>query len=152
MTENKAGAEGRGADDFDLARFVDAQVKTYAAALAEIRRGAKRTHWMWFIFPQLAGLGHSKMAQRYGISSLDEVRAFLAHPILGPRYRECVEALQDLPTANGEAVFGPIDAMKLRSSLTLFSAASDEQLFGAALVRWFDSKADIATLDLLCRQ
>ncbi len=149
MTENKAGPEGRGTDVFDLVRFVDAQETTYATALAEIRRGVKRTHWMWFIFPQLAGLGHSAMAQRYAISSLDEARAYLAHPILGSRYRECVGALQDLAKANAEAVFGPIDAMKLGSSLTLFHAASGDPLFEAALNRWFGGEEDVTTLRLL---
>lgn len=152
MSENKAGAKGPDTDPFALARFVEAQEATYATALAEIRRGAKRKHWMWFIFPQLAGLGRSPMAQRYAISSLVEARAYLAHPILGPRYRECVGALQDLTTANAEAAFGSVDAMKLKSSLTLFSAASPgHSLFTAALDRWFDGERDRGTLDSLKR-
>jgi uncharacterized protein (DUF1810 family) len=133
---------------FDLRRFIDAQAGIYPAALAEIRRGAKRSHWMWFIFPQLAGLGRSDMARRYAIASLEEARAYLAHPLLGARLRECVEALQDLSGVTAEAVFGGIDAVKLRSSLTLFAAASDGGIFAAALDRWF-GEPDPATLQLL---
>jgi uncharacterized protein (DUF1810 family) len=92
--------------DPTLDRFVDAQTSTYATALAEIQRGAKRSHWMWFIFPQLAGLGRSSTAQHYGIRSADEARAYLDHPVLGPRYVECVEALQDLATRDAQAVSG----------------------------------------------
>ena len=133
----------------DLARFVSAQAETYPRALGEIRRGAKTSHWMWFIFPQLAGLGHSAMAQHYAIGSLEEARAYLPHPLLGARYRECVGALQDLPPTTAEAVFGGIDAMKLRSSLTLFAAASGEPLFDAALERWFDGDRDPRTMAML---
>jgi uncharacterized protein (DUF1810 family) len=135
-------------DRFNLQRFIDAQAGIYPAALAEIRRGAKRSHWMWFIFPQLAGLGRSDMARRYAIASLEEARAYLAHPLLGARLRECVEALQDLRGVTAEAVFGGIDAVKLRSSLTLFAAASDGGIFAAALDRWF-GEPDPATLALL---
>lgn len=131
---------------FDLDRFVDAQSGTYDGALAEIRRGAKRTHWMWFIFPQIAGLGQSAMAQRYAIGSIDEACAYLAHPVLGPRYRECVAALQDLTGTTAKAVFGTIDAIKLRSSLTLFAEASGAPLFDAAIERWFGGKKDEASL------
>ena len=133
----------------DLARFVSAQAETYPLALGEIRRGAKTSHWMWFIFPQLAGLGHSAMAQHYGIGSLEEARAYLAHPLLGARYRECVESLQDLPPTTAEIVFGGIDAIKLRSSLTLFAEASGEPLFDAALERWFDGDRDPRTMAML---
>ena len=121
----------------DLERFVEAQAATYAGALGEIRRGKKRSHWMWYIFPQLAGLGHSAMAQRYAITDLEEARAYLAHPVLGPRYAECVSALQDLNGSDPVAVFGEIDAVKLRSSLTLFAACGERPLFTAALGRWF---------------
>jgi uncharacterized protein (DUF1810 family) len=100
-----------------LARFVDAQANSYATALSEICAGAKRSHWMWFIFPQLRGLGLSPTAHHYGIASIEEARAYLDHPTLGPRYRECVETVQQLGTSNPAAVFGTIDAMKLRSSL-----------------------------------
>lgn len=135
-------------DSWDLERFVEAQEATYATALAEIRRGAKRSHWMWFIFPQLAGLGTSPTARRFAIASLEEARAYLEHPLLGARYVECVSALQDLDRTTAERVFGATDAMKLRSSLTLFSRAGDRPLFQAALARWFGS-ADRRTLDLL---
>jgi uncharacterized protein (DUF1810 family) len=135
-------------DPFDLARFVAAQDQVYTVALAEIRRGAKRSHWMWFIFPQIAGLGTSPMAQRYAIASLDEARAYLDHPLLGARYRECVEALQALPPTSAVAVFGGIDATKLRSSLTLFAQIADDAVFEAALGRWCGG-ADPATLALL---
>jgi uncharacterized protein (DUF1810 family) len=133
-------------NDEDLERFVAAQAGSYDIALAEIRRGAKRSHWMWYIFPQIAGLGSSPMARRYAIRSLDEARAYLAHPVLGARLRACVEALQGLaPTSAGE-VFGSIDALKLRSSLTLFIGAGGGDSFRAALSRWFDDQPDDATM------
>ena len=135
-------------DPFDLKRFSDAQEAMYAPALAEIRRGAKRTHWMWFIFPQIAGLGLSEMAQRFAIGSLNEAKAYLADPVLGPRYVECVNALQDLTDTTAERVFGTIDAIKLRSSLTLFAIASEEPIFKAALERWF-RRPDEATVRIL---
>ena len=135
----------------DLSRFVEGQASTYAAALAEIRHGAKRSHWMWYIFPQLAGLGRSPTARYYAIASLTEAQAYLDHPLLGARYLECVGALQDLPMSDPVAVFGPIDAMKLRSSLTLFEAARPQALFAAALDRWFTGQRDEATLRLLSR-
>lgn len=138
-------------DPHDLDRFVTAQAGSYETALTEIRRGAKRSHWMWYIFPQIAGLGRSAMAQRYAIQSLDEARAYLEHPILGPRLRECVVALQDLIGMTAESVFGEIDATKLRSSLTLFVEAGAGPLFAAALDRWFDGWKDDATLRLLGR-
>ena len=137
-------------DRFDLDRFVSAQTDIYEVALAEIRRGAKRSHWMWFVFPQIDGLGRSAMAQRYAIRSIDEARAFLAHPILGGRLRACVAALQDLTGTTADAIFGQLDAMKLRSSLTLFAAAArGERLFEAALDRWFGGQPDEATLERL---
>ncbi|MDO9367434.1 MAG: DUF1810 domain-containing protein [Sphingopyxis sp.] len=132
-----------------LARFVAGQEEVYPRALAEIRRGAKRSHWMWYIFPQLAGLGRSAMAQRYAIAGLDEARAYLAHPILGARYLECVEALQDLTASDPVVLFGEVDAMKLRSSLTLFEAASERPLFTAAMMRWFSGARDDKTLKRL---
>lgn len=138
------------ADAFDLDRFVNAQSGVYEIALSEIRHGAKRSHWMWFIFPQIAGLGRSAMAERYAIASLEEARAYLQHPVLGQRYHECVAVLQDLTRTTAQAVFGPIDAMKLHSSLTLFAQAGDERLTSAALTRWFGD-ADPATLRLISR-
>lgn len=135
----------------DLERFVTAQAAVYASALAEIRGGAKRGHWMWFIFPQIAGLGRSRMAQHYAIVSLEEARSYLAHPVLGTRLRQCVEALDTLTGTTARAVFGDVDAMKLRSSLTLFRTAGNDPLFGAALDRWFGGASDAATLALVER-
>lgn len=135
--------------DGTLARFVEAQAKIYETALAEIRAGAKRSHWMWFVFPQLRGLGHSPTAHYYGIASLSEARAYLDHPVLGPHYLDCVKALQALAGSDPVAVFGSVDAMKLRSSLTLFEAAHYCDLFAEALDRWFDGERDASTLHLL---
>jgi len=132
-----------------LDRFVEAQTLAYPTALAEIRRGAKRSHWMWFILPQIAGLGRSATARHFAIRSLEEARAYLDHPVLGPRYVECVEALQDLTISDPVAVFGDIDATKLRSSLTLFEAARPHVLCTAALDRWFGGERDALTLSLL---
>lgn len=138
---------------YDLERFLEAQSTTYARALSEIARGRKTSHWMWFIFPQLAGLGRSEMARRFAIGSLDEARAYLAHPVLGKRYLECVTALQDLPTSDAIGVFGPVDAVKLRSSLTLFMRADEtNSLLGTALERWFQGEEDKRTLALLGQQ
>ena len=134
---------------FDLERFVAAQADSYETALGEIHRGSKRSHWMWYIFPQIAGLGHSAMAERYAIASIDEAKAYLDHPLLGARYRECVSALQDLTDTSAEEVFGTVDAMKLRSSLTLFYEASGDRLYEAALDRWFGAQEDTATLKLI---
>lgn len=104
---------------------------------------------MWFIFPQIAGLGHSPMAQRFAIGSVDDARDYLAHPVLGKRLRECVSALQDLPHKSAEQVFGTVDAMKLRSSLTLFIEAGAGRQFEAALERWFGGARDEATLGII---
>jgi uncharacterized protein (DUF1810 family) len=135
-------------DPFNLQRFVDAQNTRFAAAFAEIRGGAKRGHWMWFIFPQLAALGQSAMAKHYGIGSIEEAAAYLQHPLLGSRLRACVAALQTLPNPDAITVFGSIDALKLGSSLTLFSAASGDPLFTNAISRWCGDQ-DQATLRLL---
>lgn len=139
-------------DPYNLARFVAAQDGIYDVALSEIRSGRKQSHWMWFVFPQIAGLGSSPMSARYAISSVNEARAYLDHPLLGYRYRECVKALQSLPGRIAEEVFGRIDAQKLQSSLTLFSAMRDEALFETALDRWFDGRRDEATLRILEEQ
>ena len=131
---------------YDLQRFLDAQSATYDQALAELRAGAKRTHWMWFVFPQVAGLGRSGMAQRFAISGLEEARAYLSHPTLGRRLVESARALTALDTADPEQVFGPVDAMKLRSSMTLFAhAAPDEPVFREILDHWFQGTEDEAT-------
>jgi uncharacterized protein (DUF1810 family) len=132
----------------NLDRFVSAQADAYEIALVEIGGGAKRSHWMWFIFPQLAGLGSSEMARRYAIGSVEEARAYLAHPVLGGRLRACVVALQGLSDTTAERVFGAVDALKLRSSLTLFEAAGGGALFSEALERWFGER-DPRTLALL---
>jgi uncharacterized protein (DUF1810 family) len=131
----------------DLERFVVAQDGTYPAALAELRAGRKRSHWMWFVFPQIAGLGSSPMAQRYAISGLDEARAYLAHPVLGPRLVEAARALTDLDGTDPVAVLGSIDALKLRSSMTLFAhAAPEEPVFTEVLARYYAGAEDDATL------
>jgi uncharacterized protein (DUF1810 family) len=136
-------------DPFNLARFVSAQAQTYEHALAELRDGRKRSHWMWFVFPQVAGLGHSSLAQHYGISSLAEARAYLAHPVLGPRLREVSSVVAALP-AGPEAIFGSIDAMKLRSSMTLFDrAAPEEPVFAQVLAKYYGGEPDQATLSRL---
>lgn len=136
-------------DDPDrLQRFVDAQnqADTYERALSELRAGRKTGHWMWFVFPQIAGLGHSPTAMTYAISSLEEARAYLAHPLLGARLRECTRALTELDGASAVDVLGTVDAMKLRSSMTLFArAAPDEPLFRQVLDRYFVGAADEAT-------
>ena len=135
-------------DGDDLERFVDAQDEdgTYDRALAELRAGAKRTHWMWFVLPQIAGLGSSPTARHYAVRSLDEARAYLAHPVLGRRLRETAAVVRDAPAADAAALLGPVDAQKLRSSMTLFArAAPGEPVFQDVLDRWFDGVADAAT-------
>jgi uncharacterized protein (DUF1810 family) len=132
----------------DLERFVQAQDSggTYDAALTELRAGRKRSHWMWFVFPQIAGLGRSAMAQRYALSGVEEARAYLAHPVLGPRLRACAEALLDVPVPDAEQVLGPVDGMKLRSSMTLFAlAAPEEPAFRDVLTAYFSGEVDEAT-------
>lgn len=135
-------------DPHRLQRFVEAQneASTYERALSELRAGRKRSHWMWFVFPQIAGLGHSTNALAYAISSLEEASAYLAHPLLGPRLLECTRALTQLTGASAREILGDIDAMKLRSSMTLFAnAAPHEPLFRQVLDRYFDGIADEAT-------
>ncbi len=132
-----------------LQRFVDAQRDTYDQALAELRAGSKRTHWMWFVFPQIAGLGRSGMAQRFAIADLDEARAYLAHPVLGRRLVECARALTALDVDDPVAVMGSIDAVKLRSSMTLFARASDEPVFREVLDHYFGGAEDDATISRL---
>ena len=151
-----SGSAARGTaavvDDTSLTRFVEAQDAggTYDAALRELRQGRKRTHWMWFVFPQLAGLGRSATAQRYAVSDLAEARAYLAHPVLGPRLVECAQALDDLAEADPVVVLGPVDAQKLRSSMTLFAAAApDEPVFTRVLDRFFGGHPDDATTSRL---
>jgi uncharacterized protein (DUF1810 family) len=131
---------------FDLERFVEAQDAIYDAVVQELRLGRKTGHWMWFIFPQVAGLGQSAMSQRYAIGSLDEAQAYLAHPVLGTRLRECAHLVLAIPDRSAEEVLGPVDAMKLRSSATLFNLAEpDEPAFAALLDRCFGGVADART-------
>jgi uncharacterized protein (DUF1810 family) len=135
-------------DPYNLERFVAAQDAdgTYESALKELRAGFKSSHWMWFVFPQIAGLGHSPTARRYAISSLAEATAYLEHPVLGPRLREAAGILASLKGRSADQIFGGVDAMKLRSSMTLFHrAAPEDPLFGQVLTRYFDGIPDHAT-------
>jgi uncharacterized protein (DUF1810 family) len=138
-------------DPFDLQRFVDAQSRVYANVTAELATGLKTSHWMWFVFPQLKGLGRSSTALHYGIGSIDEARAYWRHPLLGARLQECCALLLALPSGRSAAqVFGSIDVLKLKSCLTLFErAAPDETVFGALLDRFYGGQRDAATLALL---
>ena len=135
---------------FDLERFVEAQEGVYEGVLRELRAGRKTGHWIWFIFPQLAGLGRSETSRFYGIASLDEARAYLDHPVLGPRLRECVGAVLATSGATPDQIFGSLDAMKVRSSMTLFHlAAPDEPSFGEVLERFYGGATDAATDSML---
>ncbi|MGS1015492.1 DUF1810 domain-containing protein [Allosphingosinicella humi] len=133
-----------------LDRFVEAQAHAYADALAELRAGRKESHWMWFVFPQIAGLGTSPTSRFYAIASLEEARAYLAHPLLGMRLRECTEAVLAHAGISAEAIFGGIDATKLRSSMTLFDrVAGGKNPFGQCLAAFFGGEPDARTLALL---
>ncbi len=141
-------------DPFELARFLSAQddAGAYERAVAELGAGRKRSHWMWFVFPQLAGLGQSAMSRRYAIASLAEARAYIEHTVLGLRLLECTRIVAALDGTSAHDVFGAIDAVKLRSSMTLFArAAHDETPFRAVLVRYFDGAGDATTERLLAR-
>ena len=145
-------------DAYELERFVTAQDSAgtagsvFHSAMAELRRGRKTSHWMWFVFPQVAGLGQSPTARRYAISSLDEARAYLRHPVLGPRLAEAARVLTERPGGDADQVFGGLDALKLRSSMTLFHRADpDEPVFGQVLAQYFGGQADDATDRLLAR-
>jgi uncharacterized protein (DUF1810 family) len=132
--------------DFDLERFTAAQRGTYEHAVAELRRGQKTSHWMWFVFPQIAGLGFSATSRRYAITSLAEARAYLAHPVLGARLIECASIVAGQSGRTAEQIFGSIDAQKLRSSMTLFLRADPaRKVFADVLARYFDGTADSAT-------
>jgi uncharacterized protein (DUF1810 family) len=139
-------------DPFELQRFVDAQAPLYAQVLSEIRNGRKRSHWMWFIFPQIAGLDHSAMAHRYAIASRDEAVAYLEHPALGPRLRECTQALCKIQGRSIEQILGSPDDIKFRSSMTLFDAASGDPVFRHALDKFYAGASDSATLAILKNQ
>ena len=145
---------GTSGDPWRLERFVTAQDRggTYQRAVAELRAGEKASHWMWFIFPQVAGLGLSEMARRYAIESVAEARAYLAHAVLGPRLRECARVVAGTEGRSAERIFGPVDAMKLRSSMTLFAAVDeqpDENVFRTVLAKYYDGVADEATVSRL---
>ena len=137
-------------DPFDLQRFVDAQDRVYDGVLAELRAGAKRSHWIWFIFPQLSGLGSSSTAELFGIESLEEARAYLAHPVLGPRLRECARLVASIEDRSVDEVFGWPDNLKVRSSMTLFTRATDDNAdFLAVLEKFYGGQQDPRTLQLI---
>jgi uncharacterized protein (DUF1810 family) len=137
-------------DPHDLQRFVDAQDSVIDDVKQELRSGRKRSHWMWFVFPQMAGLGRSQMAQRYAIASREEADAYLAHPILGPRLRECTELVNDIDGRSANDIFGSPDDLKFRSSMTLFGTVADNPApFDTALERYYDGEPDSKTLELL---
>lgn len=137
------------ADPFDLQRFVHAQEGQYERALAEIRRGRKMSHWMWYIFPQLAGLGSSPMSRRYAITGLAEAEAYLRHPVLGPRLVACAEAALDVANLSAHDIFGAPDDRKLHSSATLFAQVATGDLFDRLIERYFEARYDDATMRLL---
>ena len=140
-------------DPFDLQRFVNSQNEVFDTILAELRAGAKASHWMWFVFPQLRELGRSSTAQYYGIASIEEARAYLAHPVLGPRLRQSVEVLLGWAGKRGaEQILGPVDALKLGSSLTLFDLIEPSGLFARGLAAFYESEPDERTLALLNAQ
>lgn len=137
-------------DPFDLNRFVSAQEGLFETALAELRRGEKRSHWMWFIFPQIAGLGLSSTSRKYAIRSLDEARAYLAHPVLGQRLLDCCQAILSVHGRSADEIMGCPDDLKLRSSMTLFALAGDSHSeFRQVIDRYFDGQLDRRTLELL---
>lgn len=137
-------------DPFNLRRFVSAQEPVYPAVLTELRHGRKRTHWMWFIFPQYQGLGYSSTSKHYAIKSVEEARQYLSHPLLGSRLVECAEIVLHTNGRSASEIFGSPDDMKLHSSMTLFAALSDsESIFSRVLDKYFQGKRDTKTLDLL---
>ena len=136
-----------------LDRYIKAQAPVYARALAELKAGHKQSHWMWYVFPQIAGLGNSAMSHAYAIQSLQEAREYLAHPVLGARLRECCRTVMDLDGTTAHEIFRSPDDLKFRSCLTLFAhAAPDESLFDDLLVKYFGGKEDPATLEILAGQ
>ena len=136
-------------DPYDLNRFVEAQSVNYSAAIAELRAGRKTSHWMWYVFPQVAGLGRSPMSERYAIRSEAEARAYLAHPLLGSRLIECFDALLNIEGKTAREIMGAPDDLKLKSSATLFTRVSDECVFQNLLNKYFNGEQDIATLSIL---
>jgi uncharacterized protein (DUF1810 family) len=138
-------------DPFGLRRFIDAQTTVYSRVLAELRRGQKQSHWMWFIFPQLAGLGHSPMAHRFAIASRDEAAAYLGHDVLGSRLGECTALVNAVEGRTIREILGSPDDVKFRSSMTLFGAVSSDPKFAAAIAKFYGGEPDQRTLDLLTR-
>jgi len=137
-------------DPYDLERFVEAQSRVYDTVRAELRQGAKRSHWMWFIFPQIKGLGSSATAVHFAIGSRDEAAAYLKHPVLGPRLVECTRLVLGVKSRTSEQIFGGIDSLKFRSSMTLFAEVTlKEAVFREALEKYFDGEADALTLEIL---
>lgn len=140
-------------DPYNLSRFVDAQRGDYQEALAEIRAGRKRSHWMWYVFPQFVGLGSSPTSVHYAIKSRDEAAAYLAHPVLGPRLLECAEAVLEIQGRSALEIFGSPDDMKLRSSATLFSSLSPGgSVFQRLIAKYFDSQPDARTIELMAKE
>jgi len=140
-------------DDYKLQRFLEAQERVYDAVLGELRAGRKSSHWIWFIFPQITGLGRSGTAQTFAMTSLEEAKAYLQHPVLGPRLRECTQLVLNVDGRSAEQIFCYPDHLKFRSCLTLFMAAiTDNKVFKDALLKYFDGKPDTLTLDLLAHQ
>lgn len=137
------------ADPHNLARFVQAQASDYDRALRELRAGRKESHWMWYIFPQLEGLGHSSMSRYYSIKGVAEARAYLSHPVLGPRLRECAEVVHGIVGRSALEIFGSPDDVKLRSCATLFAHVSEDAVFRRVLEKYFDCQTDDETLRLL---
>ncbi len=138
-------------DPFDLQRFVDAQAPVYRRVVAELRHGRKQSHWMWFIFPQLAGLGHSPMARRFAIGSREEAIAYLGHGVLGLRLRECTALVNALEGRTIREILGSPDDLKFCSSMTLFGAASSDPVFATAIAKFYGGRPDARTLELLGR-
>jgi uncharacterized protein (DUF1810 family) len=137
-------------DPFDLERFLEAQSRVWELVRSELRAGSKRGHWIWFIFPQMRGLGRSETSRFYGISSREEAVAYLKHPVLGARLIECTRLVLGMKSRTAEQVFGDVDAMKFRSSMTLFAEVSlFEEVFSEAVAKFFDGEKDISTLELL---
>ena len=136
-------------NNYDLNRFVEAQNGVYPIALKELQEGRKRSHWMWYIFPQLKQLGHSYNAKYYGISGIKEAMAYLQHPVLGQRLRETASAILNLSGNDAEAIFGGVDAMKLRSSMTLFDVVSPNDIFAQVLDKYFNGQSDNRTISII---
>ncbi|MCS6292672.1 MAG: DUF1810 domain-containing protein [Nitrospira sp.] len=140
-------------EDYNLQRFLAAQERAYDTVLDELRAGRKSSHWIWFIFPQITGLGHSGMAQKFAIGSLDEAKAYLQHPVLGPRLRECTQLVLNVDGHSAEEIFSSPDNLKFRSCMTLFmTATTDNTIFKDALLKYFDGRPDQLTFDILAQQ